>query len=256
LSKNFELLSQLGRVQEILQKPEESLPALPEEPQALVASIVPTTTLAVHGSAREEVIKLVRNLFFLPGSNAPHHVVFAGTEPGAGCSWICSHAAEVLAAQVRGQVCVVDCNLRAPSLHEQLGASNHHGLTEALLRSGSIRQYAVRLSPPNLYLLSSGSAREGEQALLGSESMRARLSELYSQFDYVLLDVAALSTSNDGVVLGRAADGVVLVLRANSTRRETALKAVEELQAAKVEALGAVLNQRTFPIPNAIYKYL
>ena len=254
MSKNFELLSQLGRVQEILQKPEEPVPVLAEE--RLVESLVPTTTLAVQGRSREEVIKLVRNLFFVPGSNAPRHVVFAGTEPGAGCSWICSHAAEVLAAQVRGSVCVVDCNLRAPSLHEQLGASNHHGLAEALLGSGSIRQYTARLSPPNLYLLSSGSAKEGEQALLASESMRARLTELYTQFDYVLLDVAALSASNDGIVLGRAADGVVLILRANSSRRETALKAVEDLKTARVETLGAVLNQRTFPIPDAIYKYL
>jgi len=125
-----------------------------------------------------------------------------------------------------------------------------------LLGSGSVRQYTLRLSPSNLYLLSSGSAKEGEQALLGSESMRGRLNELYAQFDYVLLDVAALSASNDGIVLGRAADGVVLILRANWSRRETALKAVEDLKTAKVETLGAVLNQRTFPIPDAIYKYL
>jgi len=255
LSKNFELLSQLGRVQEILQKPEETVSVLPEEP--LVESLVPTIAVAVQGSAREEVIKLVRNLFFVPGTDAPRRrVVFAGTESGVGCSWICAHAAEVLAAQVRGSVCLVDCNLRAPSLHERLNAPNHHGLTEALLGSGSVRQYITRLSPPNLCLLSAGSAKEGDQALLASDSMRTRLNELYSQFEYVLFDVAALSTCNDGVVLGRSADGVVLVLRANSSRRETALKAVEDLKAAKVEALGAVLNHRTFPIPDAIYKYL
>lgn len=254
MSKNFELLSQLGRVQEILQKPDEPGSVLPEE--QIVESLVPTTTVAVQGSAREEVSKLVRNLFFVPGAGAPRHVVFAGTESGVGCSWICSHAAEILASQVRGSVCLVDCNLRAPSLHERLGAPNHHGLTEALLGSGSIRQYILRLSPPNLCLLSSGSAKEGDLALLASDSMRTRLNELYSQFDYVLFDVAALSTCNDGIVLGRSADGVVLVLRANSSRRETALKAVEELKAAKIETLGAVLNQRTFPIPDAIYKYL
>jgi len=254
LSRNFELLSQLGRIQEILQKPEAVPSVLSEEPP--IESLVPTTTIAVQGSAREEVIKLARNLFFVPGAGAPHRVVFAGTESGAGCSWICSHAAEILATQVRGSVCLVDCNLRAPTLHQRLGAPNHHGLSDTLLGSGSVRQYVHRLSQPNLYLLSSGSVKEVEQALLASDSMRSRAAELYSQFDYVLFDVAALSTCNDGIVLGRFADGVVLVLRANSSRRETALKAVEDLKAAKVEALGAVLNQRTFPIPDAIYKYL
>jgi len=113
-----------------------------------------------------------------------------------------------------------------------------------------------RLSPSNLYLLSSGSVQEGVEALLASDKMRSRVTELYAQFDYVLFDVASLKTCNDGVVLGRSADGIVLVLRANSSRRETALKAVQELKATKVEVLGAVLNQRTFPIPDAIYKYL
>jgi Mrp family chromosome partitioning ATPase len=256
LSRNFELLSQLGKVQEILQKPGEPSSVLPEEPLVESESLVPTQSFAVQGNAREEVTKLVRNLFFVPGAGAPRRVVFAGTESGTGCSWICSHAAEILALQVRGSVCLVDGNLRAPSLHQRLGAPNHRGLTDALLGSGSVCQYLHRLSPQNLYLLSSGSIKESEQTLLASDSMRSRLTELYSQFDYVLFDVAALSTCNDAIVLGRSADGVVLILRANSTRREAALKAVEELKAAKVEALGAVLNQRTFPIPDAIYKYL
>jgi Mrp family chromosome partitioning ATPase len=255
LSRNFELLSQLGRVQDILQKPEEgSSPALTGDP--IIESLVPSATFGVQGSAREEVIKLVRNLFFVPGPAAPHRVVFAGTEPGTGCTWICCHVAEMLATQVRGSVCLVDCNLRAPSLHERFGVPNHHGLADALTAGGSIRQYVNRLSPSNLYLLSAGALKEGEQVILASESVRARVNELYSQFDYVLFDVAALTTCNDGIVLGRSADGVVLVVRANSSRRERALKAVEDIKTAKVETLGAVLNQRTFPIPDAIYKYL
>lgn len=254
MSRNFELFRQLGRGQEILQEVEKPSPALTEEP--LVESLVPTTTFAALGNVREEVNKLVRNLFFVPGADAPRHVVFAGTESGTGCSWISSHVAEILAPQVRGSVCLVDCNLYAPSLHERFNAPNHHGLNDALVGSGSIRQYLHRLSPSNLYLLSSGSVQEIQQALLASDSMRSRITELYSQFDYVLFDVASLNTCNDGFVLGGLADGIVLVLRANSSRRETALKALQELEATQVEVLGTVLNQRTFPIPDAIYKYL
>jgi Mrp family chromosome partitioning ATPase len=47
-----------------------------------------------------------------------------------------------------------------------------------------------------------------------------------------------------------------MVLKANSSRRQTARQTVEELQAGNVKVLGAVLNQRTFPIPDAIYKRL
>jgi Mrp family chromosome partitioning ATPase len=86
--------------------------------------------------------------------------------------------------------------------------------------------------------------------------MRLRLLELGETFDYVLIDAAALNACNDAVVLGGLSDGVVLTLKANSSRRETARKAVQQLQTANVRTLGAVLNERTFPIPEALYKRL
>jgi protein-tyrosine kinase len=52
------------------------------------------------------------------------------------------------------------------------------------------------------------------------------------------------------------ADGVILILEAHATRRESARRAKESLQAAGVKILGAVLNKRTYPIPEALYKRL
>jgi Mrp family chromosome partitioning ATPase len=86
--------------------------------------------------------------------------------------------------------------------------------------------------------------------------MRLRLAELRQYFEYVLIDAPALSRGSDSIVLGRAAEGVVLVLKANASRRDVARKAVQDLQNAGARVLGAVLNQRTFPIPQAIYAKL
>jgi Mrp family chromosome partitioning ATPase len=86
--------------------------------------------------------------------------------------------------------------------------------------------------------------------------MRSRLKELRAMFDYVLVDASAMNSSNDAIVLGAVSDGAILVLKANSSRKETARNAVQGFQAAKVRILGAVLNQRTFPIPEAIYNKL
>jgi Mrp family chromosome partitioning ATPase len=86
--------------------------------------------------------------------------------------------------------------------------------------------------------------------------MRQRLTELRAAFDYVLIDATPLSICNDAIALGGLSDGVVLVLKANSSRRETARQALQELRAANVPIFGAVLNQRTFPIPDKIYRRL
>jgi Mrp family chromosome partitioning ATPase len=65
-----------------------------------------------------------------------------------------------------------------------------------------------------------------------------------------------LNTYADGVTIARLADGIVLVLEANATRREAASKVTENLRAAQVKILGAVLNKRTYPIPESLYHRL
>jgi len=54
----------------------------------------------------------------------------------------------------------------------------------------------------------------------------------------------------------KACDGAVLVLTANRTRKESATRAREILRNWNVELLGAVLDNRTFPVPESIYRLL
>jgi capsular exopolysaccharide synthesis family protein len=169
---------------------------------------------------------------------------------------VCTRVAEVLASQISESVCLVDANLRHPGLHEQFEVENHYGLTDALQTREPMRSFAQPLSCPNLWLVSCGSVVEDSQTLLSSDRMRLRLTELRAEFDYVLIDAAAISYCNDATVLACATDGLVLVLKANSSRRESARKAIHDLRSAKARVLGAVLNQRTFPIPQSIYNKL
>lgn len=255
MSRNFELLQRIGREQALYT----TSPAAEPEPfpeQPVVFSGPVASPLAISAGELEEFTKLVQRLFIMPGNDSPRSVVFAATERGNGCSWVCARVADVLASQVSGSVCLVDGNLRRPGLHAQFSAENHYGLSDALLRPDPVRSFARTVGRQNLWMVSCGSSTEEAQSLLSTDRMRLRMSELRAEFDYVLLDAAALSDANDAVVLGCGADGVVLVLKANTSRRESARKATHELQTAKARVLGAVLNQRTFPIPASIYKKL
>jgi Mrp family chromosome partitioning ATPase len=86
--------------------------------------------------------------------------------------------------------------------------------------------------------------------------MRSRLAELRAEYSYVLVDGPQVSQHSAAMLLGQMADGVILVLESKVTRRETARTAKENLTAANVRILGAVLNNHTFPIPEALYKRL
>jgi capsular exopolysaccharide synthesis family protein len=216
-----------------------------------------TARLDLDSVIQEETLRLVQSVFLTPGaSTAPKVVMFSGIDSGNGCSHVCAQAAAVLAANVSGAVCLVDANLRTPSLPEYFGVTNHHGLADSLRNNGSIRGYAKPLKPENLWLLSCGSLAADSSALIHSELMKTRIEELRREFDYVLIDSPPLNTYSDGAILGQLSDGVVLVLEANSTRREAALRVAEGLRARKVRVLGAVLNKRTFPIPDSLYHRL
>jgi protein-tyrosine kinase len=252
MSRNFELLQRIGREQVLYTTPTPEPVPVPEQPVTFTSPAA--SQLAISGRELEEFTKLVQRVFVLPGNDAPRSVVFAATESGNGCSWVCARVADVLASQVSGSVCLVDANLRHPGLHAEFSAENHPGLSEALLKPDPMRSFAHTVGRPNLFLVSSGASAEEGQGLLSSDRMRLRLSELRAEFDYVLIDSAALTDGSDAVILGSGADGIVLVLKANTSRRESARKATQELQNARVRVLGAVLNQRTFPIPDSIYK--
>jgi protein-tyrosine kinase len=206
--------------------------------------------------SREETTKLVQNIFLLRREESPRVVAFAGIDSGNGCSCICAQVAEILASQRIGSVCLVDANLRSPSLPELFGVSNHFGLTDALSKNGPIRDFTKVVRSDNLWLLSSGSLAAGSPNLLNSETMKERAAELRKEFDYVLIDLPPMNTCSDGVAVGQLADGLVLVLEANSTRRGAAVKVTEDLRAAQIRILAAVLNRRTFPIPEFLYNRL
>jgi hypothetical protein len=81
-----------------------------------------------------------------------------------------------------------------------------------------------------------------------------RLKELRSSFDYFLLSAAIDDSEMPN--LCNLCEAAVLVLTANVTRREAAVKAKEQLLRQGVTLLGTVLDQRTMPIPESIYRRL
>lgn len=254
MSKNFELMQEAGI--------SVSAPVLPlATPRSWVVGkkekILPKRdAFSMDKVMREESLKLVQSVFLSKKEESPRVVVFAGIDSGSGCSGICAHTAETLAGLKRGSVCMVDGNLHAPSLPEFFGVSNHYGLTDALRERGAIRSFSKQVRDENLWLLSSGSLAAESTSLLNGDSMKSRVAELKKEFDYVLIDAPALTTFADGIVLGQLADGVVLVLEANATRREAASKIAESLREAQIRILGAVLNKRTYPIPKLLYRLL
>lgn len=206
--------------------------------------------------AREEEIKLVQRIFPGTADDSPRVGLFASVDAKVGCASICVRAGEILAARAEGPVCLVDANFQLPTLHECFGVENERGLAEATRDSGPIQEFVQRVSGADLWMMTTGKLSGELDSPGAADALRTRLTELRDTFRYVVIHSGPLQLESRAMLLSRWADGVVLVLEANSTRRDTARRAKENLAAARVTLLGVVLNNRIFPIPEPIYRWL
>jgi Mrp family chromosome partitioning ATPase len=203
--------------------------------------------------AEEQIRGLLRQVF-LPGWPKPaRQVVFSGVEPEADISAICMQVGLALAAQVPGTTCLVEANTSGPRLEQVL---EHNGLDLVPNQERSTMQDSSSRLSNQLWLVPRSSfLGESENGWSGAW-LRDRLAELRQTYDYTVLYGPPAGTRSEAALLASLCDGMVLVVEANSTRRVAAQKVKERLHAANARLLGAVLSERTFPIPEAIYRKL
>lgn len=209
----------------------------------------------------QHLMKLVHRIFLTPDrlGGPIRSVVFSAVDTRADSALLPAAAAELLASRVTGRICLVDADFYAPSLHSCYGVNNDIGLIDALSNSGPVRSYARRLvqgAETSLWLLPSGTSGNRRELLLTSEAVKARISDLLAAFDYVIIAAPSISQHPAVAALGAQVDGIVMIAEAEVTRRRAIRSCADALRAAGGRVLGTVLNNRTFPIPEAIYRLL
>ncbi|HZW81238.1 MAG TPA: hypothetical protein VFF50_12265 [Candidatus Deferrimicrobiaceae bacterium] len=211
----------------------------------------PRSDCAVNGwnpedFAREQILCLVRRVFFANGDRPARQVVFSAVERNIDVVSICDQVARALAQQTAEHVAVVDVEHRA--VEETCIHPSSPG-------SASIKSRSARIAV-NLWRVPKGVTGEFNHGS-GTGLHWLRLVEaLRNEFEFVVIQGPAAGTWSEAALLGQLTDGIILVLDARRTRRAAARKAKETLDAAQCRMLGTVLTQRTFPIPERIYRHL
>ena len=248
MSRNFDLMHDMERYHDVrsVKIAQRAMP-MPVAEDVVYQQPVPVD----DGSVR-----LVQQLLAPQALDAPRMVVFAGIEHGNGCTHTAVSVAETLAANGDRSVCLVEGNFRSPAMASMFRTSNDHGFSGAISRDGLIRSFAKSVRNDRLWLISAGPVTAESANLLSSDRLNARCTELRQEFDIIIVDAPPLGHYADAIALGRLSDGVILVIEAESTRKESALAAVENLRSSNVQILGAVLNKPVYPIPQKLYSKL
>jgi capsular exopolysaccharide synthesis family protein len=162
----------------------------------------------------------------------------------------------VVMAQSGLRVIVVDGDLRRPVQHRIFGVSNRNGISDAVLQPDvDIQMRLSETGVENLMLLTSGSLPPNPAELLGSERMLNLINELKELVDIVLFDSPPTLVVADAAILGSRMDGTILVNDSGNTRTNEARRAVEELNRARANVLGVVLNRVPLTGRGSYYYY-
>ncbi len=153
----------------------------------------------------------------------------------------------VTLASVGKKVLLVDADLINPRLHQVFSIPDESGLSDLLLEKSvggkiQLSDYVRKLDVPGLSILTGGSVRiQAANQLFGTQ-IADLFSLLREHYDFVVVDSPPILPVADARLLSWHADGVVLVVRAGATDRESARIATERLMADGARIVGTILN--------------
>ena len=184
----------------------------------------------------------------LPSQNGegPQVIVLTSPSPGDGKTTVACNLS-IAVAEIGRRVLLIDGDLRRPRLHKVFGVSNNWGLSDVLWADTSLEtvpiSHLVRDTEiSGLCLLPGGSCGGTPSNLFYSPRMSMLLKRLRTEFDMIMIDAPPMIHLADARVLGRLADGVILVIRAGQTTTESALFASQRFAEDGTCVLGTVLN--------------
>jgi succinoglycan biosynthesis transport protein ExoP len=189
-----------------------------------------------------ESYRTIRTVLLLGQAERPPQVILlTSAHPGEGKTTITLNLAITLAQSGR-TVAVVDADLRKGNCHSHLNVPNKRGLTHLLTGNMPLEEVIQSTGVAGLFLLPRGGGPLNPTDLLASSKMNEVLAALRERFDFVLIDTPPVLAISDAAVLSVICDGVLLVVRSQSTTADATRHVVDRLHAVGAHILGAVLN--------------
>jgi polysaccharide biosynthesis transport protein len=190
-----------------------------------------------------EAFRTLRTALTLVGDGA-RTVAISSSEAGDGKTTVIANLA-VAVAQSGKKTLLIDSDIRRPRMTPLLGLRGLPGLTTLLRQEDPLGERVVECVHqglmPGLDVIPSGPRATNPAELLTSERLPEVLSWAESRYDYIFID-SPPSFVSDVAILGRLADGLVLVIRPDKNRRRVVIRAVENLATLGVNLCGVVLN--------------
>jgi capsular exopolysaccharide synthesis family protein len=188
----------------------------------------------------EQFRTLRSRLFRMRESQPLQTILISSAIPAEGKTVVSANLAYALVRQRGSRVLLIDADLRSPRVHTLLGAPSSPGLADYLQKTATEFEVIHRANEEGLCFIPAGNHVTHPSELISSDRMKQFLDRVKPAFDWIIIDSPPALPVADAAVLGGLVDGVLFVVRANSTPSAVSQKACKELRDAHI--IGVVLN--------------
>jgi len=204
-------------------------------------------------TAESEAMRDLRTaLVHAKEGNAPSTILISSSMEGEGKTTVAVNFAVALAQL--GKTCLLEADLRQPTVARVFQMDTKRGLTDVLNGSIPLANALVRVPGlENLEVLPCGTIPKSPADVLSLPQMIDLLDTLKQSFYFVVIDSPPVIRFSDARFLSSLADEVVLVGRYGMTTRRAMQRTSELLKEMHASIAGVVLNGIDFSSPDYHY---
>ncbi len=188
----------------------------------------------------EEFRTLRSRLYQLREKMSLKKLLITSALPKEGKTFVAANLAQVMVRQHGRRALLIDADLRGARLHQALGTNFTPGLSEYLL--GESDEFSIMQRGPmeNLFFVPSGRTVSSPAELVANGRLKFLLNRVEPLFDWIIIDSPPAVPVSDASLLANFCDGVLIVVRSNTTPFDIARKARQEFE--DKHLVGVVLN--------------
>lgn len=169
-------------------------------------------------------------------------IMITSSVPEEGKSSLSGTLALALGASER--VLLIETDLRKPALRRLFNLPRDaKGLSDVLGGTAPVDECLHYYEPGKIWILPAGRLASAPTDVLDRQAFHDLLEQLTERFDRILLDSPPCQAAADALVLGRQCNGVLFVVKSDSTSRRAVKSSLRQARQAGAPLLGLVINQ-------------
>ena len=167
--------------------------------------------------------------------------VVTSARPAEGKSTTALNLALSFGLEREGNTCLLDADMRTPSIHQGFPENDRPGVAELLETDAKLAEALIQVPETRLSVLTVRKLPSRPAELLASSRMVQLVSELKGHFDTVIIDAPPILGLPDATTLVDLCDAALMVVGQGQSGHADIESALERIDAAKV--IGFVFNR-------------